>query len=342
MKKYAAFWPLILAAALLALSLSACGGHSGGDSASSQAASYSGNGSASAAKSSQPMEEAPEMAAEDNMAPEEAGESAESGESLCAQDTSGRKLITTLHMEAETETYDQLTDWLKSRLDEMGGYVENSDQYSYEENRRRCDLVIRIPAEGLGNFLDQLEQECNVLQSSRQEEDVTLNYVDAESHKAALLVEQERLLDLLEQAESLEDILAIEDRLTDVRYQLQNYESMLRVYDNQIDYATLYLSLQEVGELTAPTPESWLSRAWAGMRENAKGIGVFFQELGLFLTVHLPTFLLLALVVLLILFFTRKPRKRARQQRAMIKARQREALKEMEQAGAQEEENRSK
>ena len=65
------------------------------------------------------------------------------------------------------------------------------------------------------------------------------------------------------------------------------------------------------------------------MCQNAKDIGRFFQEFGLFLVVHLPTILLLGLVILLILFFTRKPRKRAQQQREMIKAQQKSALQEM-------------
>lgn len=327
MKKPIPFWPLLLAAAFLALSLSACSG-----SGSSADTAYAENGSPAMSKSEEHTESITEMP-ETDMAEGEAGEG---GEGFSVQEASGRKLITTVHLEAETEAYDQFMAWLEGRLAGAGGYMENSDMYSHDENRRWCNLTLRIPAENLGDFLEQLGQKCNILQSSRQEEDVTLSYVDAESHKAALLIEQERLLELLEQAENLEDVLAIEDRLTNVRYQLQNYESMLRVYDNQIDYATLHLSLQEVGELTAPAPETWLSRAWAGMWKNAKDIGRFFQELGLLLVVHLPTLILLAILVLLILFLTRKPRKRARQQRAMIKARQEEARKEMEKSLEQE------
>lgn len=37
--------------------------------------------------------------------------------------------------------------------------------------------------------------------------------------KKALLAEQESLLSMMEQAESIEDIIAINEQLTDVRYQ---------------------------------------------------------------------------------------------------------------------------
>ena len=58
-----------------------------------------------------------------------------------------------------------------------------------------------------------------------------------------LETEQQRLLELLETAESLDDILTIESRLTEVQYELDSKESQLRTYDNQIDYSTVYLDL---------------------------------------------------------------------------------------------------
>ena len=64
-------------------------------------------------------------------------------------------------------------------------------------------------------------------------DDVTLRYVDVDSHKKALETEQERLLALLEKAENVEDIITIENRLSDVRYELENYESQIRLLDNQ-------------------------------------------------------------------------------------------------------------
>lgn len=81
-------------------------------------------------------------------------------------------------------------------------------------------------------------------------DDVTLRYVDVDSHKKALETEQERLLALLEKAENVEDIITIENRLSDVRYELENYESQIRLLDNQIDYSTVYVDISEVSRVT--------------------------------------------------------------------------------------------
>lgn len=299
---------LVLSLALLLLfSFGACGG-SGGDTykseSASSAASQSGNQSADT----------------ENMPESEAGfdEGAETGgtETVRPQD---RKLITTVNLQAETKEYDTFMSWLESHVAGTGGYIESSDMYAYNERERSCDLTLRIPADKLNGFLQEMGETCNILQRSVTEEDVTLNYVDAESYRDALLVEQERLMELLEEADNLTDIMSIEDRLTTVRYQLQNYESTLRVYDNQINYSTVHLSVREVVELTEPEPESWGSRAVQGMKDNARSIGRFLQELGLFLVTHIPTLLLLGVIALIILLATSRRRREARARRKQQK-----------------------
>lgn len=59
---------------------------------------------------------------------------------------------------------------------------------------------------------------------SKTTEDVTLEYVDTESHLKALKTEEETLLALLEKAEKLSDVFEIQEELTNVRYQIESYE----------------------------------------------------------------------------------------------------------------------
>lgn len=316
---------VLIAAMLLALSFSACGG--GGDSASSTA--YTGQNTKTAEAEGFDTYADDDPAAEE--APEDSGEDRDTS-AVTPQDEN-RKRITTVRLEAETREYDSFLEWLNNRLSETGGYMENSDMYAYDENSRSCQLKLRVPADKLDAFLSAMGENCNVLSRSVTEEDITLSYVDAQSYRDALRVEQERLLELLEQAESLEDIISLEDRLTTVRYQLQNYESTLRVYDSQVNYSTIHLDLREVQELTEPVPESWGSRAWTGMRENARDIGVFFQELGLFLVTHLPTLVLLTIIVGIVLLLTAKSRRRARERRKQ----QKELLQAMREPAEKEE-----
>lgn len=327
---------LFLSVFLLA-ALGACGGYNRGETAqsSSSSQSYDTDYESPGADSAESEAAAPENGLEESALGEGAVPRAEN-----------RKLITTVNLTAETKEYDSFLTWLEGRVAEAGGYVETSDLYAYSEDSRSCQLKLRIPAEKLNGFLAEVGENCHVLQRSTQEEDVTLEYVDAESYRDALLAEQKRLMELLEQASSLEDILNIEDRLTNVRYQLQNYESTLRVYDSQINYSTVYFSLEEVRELTEPEPENWGSRAWAGMKNNAKDLGRFFQELGLFFVTHLPTLVFFLIIAGVILLLTAKPRRRARErrreQKALIQARRQEAMEALRKAQEQRQEEEKK
>ena len=121
-------------------------------------------------------------------------------------------------------------------------------------------------------------------------------------------------MELLAKAETMEDLLKIESRLTDVRTELEEVTSQLRLYDNLVDYGTIYLNLCEVREYTVvEEPETVWQRIGSGFMESLKNLGTFFTELFVFVIVALPYLAVIALVavgiVLLIKFRKRKPKK---------------------------------
>ena len=167
--------------------------------------------------------------------------SADSLASTAIQETN-RKLIKTVNMTVETEDYDGLLNTLDKKIAELGGYTEYFSTQGNSSNRYGS-MTIRIPKEKLNTFLEMVEGVSNITYRQENVEDVTLDYVDVESRKKMLETEQQRLLELLETAESLDDILTIESRLTEVQYELDSKESQLRTYDNQIDYSKVYLDI---------------------------------------------------------------------------------------------------
>ena len=128
-----------------------------------------------------------------------------------------------------------------------------------------------------------IEGEGNVTYRNIYTDDVTLSYVDTESHLKALRTEQETLLGLLEKAETVENIIAIQSRLSEVRYEIESYESRLRTYDDQIDYSTVYLNVSEVERETQVKEETpgeeisrRLSQNWEDLKEDVKRFGINF------------------------------------------------------------------
>lgn len=230
---------------------------------------------------------------------------------------SDRKLIKTVDMNVETKEFDLVMSTLEEQINALGGYIENMEtyngsSYSYYRSSRNANLTIRIPKDKLNGFLETVSEISNVVRRSENVEDVTLAYVDLESHRNALRTEQTRLLELLEKAESIEDIITIEKRLSNVRYELESMESQLRTYDNKVDYSTIYLYIDEVKELTPVVEETTWERIVNGFKESLRDIGDGMKEFGIWFVVHIPYMVVWGIIVVVAVVVIKKLHRRRR------------------------------
>lgn len=225
----------------------------------------------------------------------------------------GKKLIKTVNISAETMEFDQITADLTDWVNQANGYIENSSVSGRgrgSDSLRYASYTLRIPAEQLETFLTTFETSVNILNRNDSTKDVTLAYTDLESHKEALTVERERLMELLEKAETMEDILAIESKLTDIRYELEYYQRQLLSYDNLVTYSTITLSLQEVKEETQDEPESFFGRIGAGFINSIKNIGSGITDTVASLIIVLPYFVLIGIIVVILYVILRRIRRK--------------------------------
>ena len=192
------------------------------------------------------------------------------------ESASNRKLIRNVSMDVETEQFDELIGQIEEKTKALGGYIEDSYTYngrSYRSNdTKNANLTIRIPSVRLDEFLSAVSDQSNVTSKNETVTDVTLQYVDLESHKKALEAEQERLLEMIEQAETVEDMITIESRLSEVRYQLESQESQLRTFDNQIQYSTVCLIIAEVEKYTPVAERTFFEKISDGFTDNLAGV----------------------------------------------------------------------
>jgi DNA-binding transcriptional regulator GbsR (MarR family) len=232
-----------------------------------------------------------------------------------------QKLIRTVKLEAETEDMDALLADVESRIASLGGYVENRNVYNGGAGSRRsrnATMVVRIPADKLDGFVQQVSGVSNIVSHSENTRDVTLSYVATESRVTALQTEEARLLELLAEAKDLKDLLTLEEKLTDVRTELEQHKSQLKVYDNLVSYATVNLSVTEVVEYTVveepkPAPTFW-QRLGGGFVESIKGVWTICKEVVIWLVCALPYLVLPGVIVAAILIPRAVRRRKAKKQ----------------------------
>ncbi|MCI7726510.1 MAG: DUF4349 domain-containing protein [Clostridiales bacterium] len=301
MKKYLS---LLLSLALLAALLTGCG------SAGKSAASYD-SGMVEYAVSDEAAMAPAEGAAMKNTA-------ADTGSTQLPQN---RKWIVTVNLTAETDDLDALRSALDEKIAALNGYVEDQSVYNgsiYDSGRRyrSANLTVRIPADSIDAFLQDVGGLANIVRQNKSIEDVTLSYVATESRLKALETEEARLLELLSQAENMTDLLEIEARLSEVRSELENYASQKRLYDNQIDYATIYIAIEEVQEYTPTEEPSLWERIRDGFKDNLEGVGEGLLDVLVWFIVSIPTLVVLAVVVLILVLIVRRIRRRRKAKKA--------------------------
>lgn len=238
-----------------------------------------------------------------------------------------QKLIYTVNLSIETADYDKSVDGVSALCAQYGGYVQTSDVADNgigSSGLRYASYTLRIPAEQLDAFQDACSSVGTVTDASRATENATAQYVDLQARLTSLQTEESRLLELLEQAANLDDVVALNDRLADVRYQIESIQSSIRGIDSQVAYSTVNISLSEVvkenGQGGVPRTfgqrvGSAFSSAKNGFVNAVSALGVFLfgtLPLGLLTVIlYLLPFAVIAAVVLLIVRAQRRRRHRA-------------------------------
>lgn len=171
---------------------------------------------------------------------------------------SQRKIIRHGNLSLEVESVEEALAKIKALVKAIEGYVSgetvSEDQYSRKSGTISC----RIPAEDLDRTMEQIKALGELENVSVHANDITEEYYDLEIRIANQKALETRLLALLQrQTQKLSDLLDIERELARVRTEIESMEGRKRLWDSQVTYSTLVVSVREplpvvVGEEGGP------------------------------------------------------------------------------------------
>lgn len=293
---------LLLPLALLLLLTCAC---SGGNSSSASSA-----GEEAAPEAMAPME----ATVADQRLNFSESESA-AGESRVYSDENA-KLIRRASARLQTDDFSAAEAALNALVVEQGGYYESAAVEGggyYDRNAARYgSYVIRVPRQAYDTFLSGVDGVGYVVSLNQSSEEIGEVYFDTEARLRTQQTKQTRLLALLEQAATMEDIIDLENALSEVEYQIEQYSTELRRYDSLVDYATIGVELYEVRRLSdgAGTADRLGTRISTALSEGAQGAGEALGNVIVWCAYHLIALLVLAATAAVVLAVCLRRRKK--------------------------------
>lgn len=230
-----------------------------------------------------------------------------------------RKIIKNADLSLETMEYDGAYGLISEITAGFGGYIESSSiegESLYNQQRgyksdRWAQFTVRVPAEQLYNYIDALAEDFNITHKSESANDISDQYYDTAARLSNLQVQEKRLLELMEQAGQLADLLEIERELANVRYEIETLTASLKRMDSKVSYSTVNISLQEVFEYQEKVtpPRTFADRIKDAFEGSADNFLDFCEELLIALIYAAPILLFFAVIILAVIFVIRLIRK---------------------------------
>ena len=205
------------------------------------------------------------------VAPEGAGEGggvAEDQAALAAQTTTdlpGDRVIRTadLSLRVEDGKFNDAFERASSVAAELGGFVASSSTLEGSEDRGRLAsgrIVVRIPSESFDDALKRFRDLGEVVDESQEGTDVSAEFLDLEGRLKHLRSQEAFFLRLIDEAETISDLIQIQGQLSNVQLQIEQIQGRINFLKDRTDFATISVSLFEPGE--DDEPPNGIGKAW--------------------------------------------------------------------------------
>jgi len=208
-----------------------------------------------------------------------------------------------LSVDSPSETADQITDVVEA----AGGRIASRSDYTpVDYGHPSSYLEARIPYDVLDATVETIQELGDVQEVSLNSVDVSLQKVDLDARIGVLEAAIERLNELLAEAASTSDLIAVESALSERQAELDSLQSQRDYLSDQTLFATLSISVITPANATPAEPDGFLD----GIIRGWESVLAFFAGTIVWAGILVP-WLGLAAVVIAIILLLRRLRRRS-------------------------------
>jgi len=187
---------------------------------------------------------------------------------------------------------------------EFSGEINNGDSYSYVMS------VMKIPPDKLDDFLNYVGDKVKIINSRIDADDVTAEFYDLTTRLETKRKSLESYYKLLENADSVEEIIQIQRTIDNITEEIEATEGRLRVLADLVDMATVTLSMHQENDPDAQRREvEWGALSGkdmgyyisSGFKSVINTIAALAQWLVIILLVTSPLWLPVTIILIIVI-----------------------------------------
>ncbi|MDA3778979.1 MAG: DUF4349 domain-containing protein [Bacteroidales bacterium] len=156
-----------------------------------------------------------------------------------------RKIIKNANLSVEVYDFYKYRKFIDSVINIYTAYISNEVQ-SNSKTKISSNITIKVPAEKFNFLIRQLEKNVIAIEyKSIKADDVTEKFIDINARTKSKKKLEQRYIELLDKANTIEDILKIENELRIIREEIEVQEGKLKYLKNSVQYSTLNLTFYQ-------------------------------------------------------------------------------------------------
>jgi len=161
-----------------------------------------------------------------------------------------RKVIKNGYLSLLVEKAEETAENIKEKAEQAGGFVEAVQIYEVEEGVKSGSITIRVPASRFNETMSAIKDLAIKVEKEQEDaRDITEQLIDLEARLKNRKAEEEQYLEIMEKAETVEDILKVSSRLSTVRGNIERLEGQIKYLSEQVDMSSIRIYLTSEAEV---------------------------------------------------------------------------------------------
>jgi len=178
---------------------------------------------------------------------------------------------------------------------QQGDLIGLEDRKPEDNNSRHtASMQLRVPQERLESVLEELTKLGTIKNRSITAEDVGQQLVDFQARLTNLRATETNLQKIMDRAGSVKDILSVAKELSNVRQSIEQIDAQSKSLQNQVAYSAIALNLEAAVSSSSANLGTQIQETWKQSTHSFGELTFSLLQLGIWLMVYSPYFVLLA------------------------------------------------